>query len=41
MIEFYPAVTRKSLDGLSNDDWHREERVTRAEAWKMFTRWPA
>jgi len=41
MIEFYAAVTRQSLDGFSNDDWHREERVTRAEALKMFTRWPA
>ncbi len=41
MIEFYAAVTRKSLDGFSNDDWHREQRVTRAEALKMFTLWPA
>ncbi len=41
MIEFYAAVARKALDGFSNDDWHREERVTRVEALKMFTRWPA
>lgn len=41
MIEFYAAVTRKSLDGFANDDWHREQRVTRAEALKMFTLWPA
>jgi predicted amidohydrolase YtcJ len=41
MIEFYAAVTRRSLDGFSNDDWHREQRVTRAEALKMYTLWPA
>ncbi len=41
MIEFYAAVTRRSLDGFANADWHREQRVTRAEALKMFTLWPA
>ncbi len=41
LIEFYAAVARKALDGFSNDDWRREERVTRAEALKMFTLWPA
>lgn len=41
LIEFYAAVTRKSIDGFANDDWHREQRVTRAEALKMFTLWPA
>jgi predicted amidohydrolase YtcJ len=41
MIEFYAAVTRKSLDGFANADWHREQRVSRAEALKMFTLWPA
>ncbi|MEE8295553.1 MAG: amidohydrolase [Sphingomonadales bacterium] len=40
-IEFYAAVARKSLDGFSNEDWHPEEAVTRAEALKMFTIWPA
>lgn len=41
MIEFYAAVARRSLEGFSNDDWHRELRVTRTEALKMFTLWPA
>lgn len=41
MIEFYAAVARRALDGSSNEDWHREQRVTRAEALKMFTIWPA
>ncbi len=40
-IEFYAAVARKSMDGFSNEDWHPEEAVTRAEALKMFTIWPA
>ncbi|MDO8541699.1 MAG: amidohydrolase family protein [Opitutaceae bacterium] len=40
-IEFYAAVTRRSLDGFANADWHPEQRVTRAEALKMFTLWPA
>lgn len=41
MIEFYAAVARRALDGFANADWHREQRVTRAEALKMFTLWPA
>jgi predicted amidohydrolase YtcJ len=41
MIEFYAAVARRALDGYSNDDWRREQRVTRAEALTMFTQWPA
>lgn len=41
MIEFYAAVARRSLDGFANADWHLEQRVTRAEALKMFTLWPA
>ena len=40
-IEFYAAVARKSLDGFSNEDWHPEQAVTREEALKMFTVWPA
>jgi hypothetical protein len=40
-IEFYAAVARRALDGFSNDDWHPEEAVSRAEALKMFTAWPA
>ncbi len=41
LIEFYAAVARRAIDGFSNADWHREQRVTRAEALKMFTLWPA
>jgi predicted amidohydrolase YtcJ len=41
MIEFYAAVARRALNGFANDDWHREQRVSRAEALKLFTLWPA
>ncbi|MEQ8179483.1 MAG: amidohydrolase [Amphiplicatus sp.] len=41
LIEFYAAVARKSLEGFSNADWHPEQAVTREEALKMFTAWPA
>ena len=41
MIEFYAAVARKSLDGRSGPEWHPEEKVTRAQALKMFTWFPA
>jgi len=40
-IEFYAAVARKSLDGFSGEGWHPELAVTRQEALKMFTAWPA
>lgn len=41
MIEFYAAVARKSLDGKSGPGWHPEEKVTRAQALRMFTWYPA
>jgi predicted amidohydrolase YtcJ len=41
MIEFYAAVARKDIRGFSGDGWHPEERVTREQALKMFTVWPA
>lgn len=41
MIEFYAAVARKDQKGFSADGWHPEEAVTRAQALKMFTVWPA
>ena len=41
MIEFYAAVARKSLDGKSGPGWHPEERVTREQALRMFTWFPA
>jgi predicted amidohydrolase YtcJ len=41
MIEFYAAVARKDPKGFSGEGWHPEEAVTRAQALKMFTLWPA
>ncbi len=41
MIEFYAAVARKDQKGFSAEGWHPEEAVTRMEALKMFTIWPA
>ena len=41
MIEFYAAVARKDPKGFSSDGWHPEEAVTREQALKMFTIWPA
>lgn len=40
-IEFYAAVTRKDLSGYSNENWYPDEKITRQEALKMFTIWPA
>lgn len=40
-IEFYAAVHRKDLEGYSNDAWYDAQKVTRQEALKMFTAWPA
>ncbi len=41
MIEFYAAVARRDTAGLQGPEWHAEQAVTRAEALKMFTAWPA
>ena len=41
MIEFYAAVARKDQKGFSGEGWHQEEAVTREQALKMFTIWPA
>jgi predicted amidohydrolase YtcJ len=41
MIEFYAAVARKSLKGESKEGWHPEQAVSREDALKMFTAWPA
>ena len=37
LIEFYAAVARKDLKGFSDADWHPEERLSRAQALKLFT----
>ena len=41
MIEFYAAVARKSQDGFSGPGWHPEQAVSREQALKMLTQWPA
>jgi predicted amidohydrolase YtcJ len=41
MIEFYAAVARKSLKGESGPGWHPAQKVSREQALKMFTIWPA
>ena len=41
MIEFYAAVARKSIKGESGPGWHSEQAVSREQALKMFTIWPA
>jgi predicted amidohydrolase YtcJ len=41
MIEFYAAVSRKDQKGFTGPGWHPEEAVTREQALKMFTLWPA
>jgi predicted amidohydrolase YtcJ len=41
MIEFYAAVARKSLDGKDGPGWHPEEKVSRHQALRMFTWFPA
>jgi predicted amidohydrolase YtcJ len=41
MIEFYAAVSRKSIKGESADGWHPEQAVSREQALKMFTLAPA
>lgn len=40
-IEFYAAIARQDLNGFSGPGWHPEQAVSRAEALKMFTLWPA
>ncbi len=41
MIEFYAAVSRKSVKGFSGDGWHPEQALSREQALKMFTSSPA
>src|SRR5437762_427024 len=41
MIEFYAAVARKSIKGESAEGWYPEQAVSREQALKMFTIWPA
>jgi predicted amidohydrolase YtcJ len=41
MIEFYAAVARKDLKGYRGEGWHPEQAMSRAEALKALTSWPA
>ena len=41
LVEFYAAVTRRSLAGFADNNWHLEQRVSRAQALKMFSLAPA
>ncbi|HEX8891291.1 MAG TPA: amidohydrolase [Pyrinomonadaceae bacterium] len=41
MIEFYAAVARKDMKGFTGEGWHPEQAVSREQALKMFTLWPA
>jgi len=41
LVEFYAAVARRSLQGFADANWHREQRVSRAAALKMFSVAPA
>lgn len=41
LIEFYAATARRDLSGFQGENWRPEEALTRAEALKMFTLWPA
>jgi len=40
-IEFYAAITRARLDGTQGKDWRPEYAVSRANALRMLTLWPA
>jgi predicted amidohydrolase YtcJ len=41
LIEFYAAVARKDLKGFQGEGWHPEQTLSRAEALKALTAWPA
>ena len=41
IIEFYAAVTRKDLDGYSNEGWNLQQALSREQALAIFTKWPA
>jgi hypothetical protein len=38
---FYAAVTRQDLNGQPDSGWYPAQRMTREEALKAFTLWPA
>jgi hypothetical protein len=40
-VEFYAAISRTAINGFQGENWHKEQAVSRQEALKMFTLWPA
>src|SRR5690606_1749513 len=40
-IEFYAMTARRDLDGFQGENWHPEQALTRMEALKSLTLWPA
>ena len=40
-IEFYAAIARRDLSGFQGENWHPEEALSREDALKLFTLWPA
>lgn len=40
-IEFYAAVARADLSGYQGENWHSEQALSRADALRLFTLWPA
>lgn len=40
-IEFYAAISRSRLDGSRGEGWHAEYALSREDALRMFTLWPA
>ncbi|HEY3128004.1 MAG TPA: amidohydrolase [Acidobacteriota bacterium] len=41
LLGFYAAITRRDAKGWPKDGWHPEQRMTRDEALRSFTRWAA
>jgi predicted amidohydrolase YtcJ len=41
LIEFYAAIARRDLDGYAGPGWRPEEAMSRADALRAFTLWPA
>lgn len=40
-IEYYAATARSDLEGYQGENWHPEEALSREDALKLFTLWPA
>ncbi len=41
IVEFFAAVFRHDLNGFQGENWRPQEAVSRVDALKMFTLWPA